>query len=79
MKNGIHWDDWTSTSPSSWKLWSCTTSTVQDRKYMLFVEKEDDDQSDAVENIKPALAKAKARVQQTKQLRTREQKRKKAA
>ena len=42
---------------------------------MLFAQKEDDDQSDAVKNIKPVLAKANTRVQHTKQ----QQKRKKAA
>jgi len=47
---------------------------------MLFAQKEDDDESDAVKkNIKPVLAKTKARVQQTKKPRKREQKRKKAA
>ena len=53
--------------------------TVQDRKYMLFAAKEDDDESAGVKNIKPVLAKTKALVQQTKKPRKREQKRKKAA
>ena len=53
---------------------------VQERKEKLFAQKEDDDESDAVKkNIKPVLAKTKARVQQTKKPRRREQKRKKAA
>jgi hypothetical protein len=46
---------------------------------MLFAEREDDDESDAVKTIKPVFAKAKARVQHTKKPRKRERKRKKAA
>jgi hypothetical protein len=52
---------------------------VEERKTKLFAQKEDDDESDGVKNIKPVLAKAKARVQSAKKPRKREQKKKKAA
>ena len=52
---------------------------VQERKKKLFAQKEDDDESRAVKNIKPVLAKTKALVQQTKKPHKRQQKKKKAA